>query len=101
MRRPYGGESSDADCLLTWSPLGGVWSRGQNQALCSQPRLTFCQHVRCALPLGSIDIRLGSQADILQSAFAQQIQRTLVPQAALNLQEKQDLDRKSTRLNSS
>ena len=32
---------------------------------------------------GSLDIRLGSQTDFLHSAFSQQIQRPLVPQAAL------------------
>ena len=32
---------------------------------------------------GSLDIRLGSQASILHSAFSQQIQRPLVPQASL------------------
>src|ERR1051326_1866660 len=40
---------------------------------------------------GSLGIRCGSQADILQPAFPQQVQGSLFSQAALYLQEEEDL----------
>ena len=40
---------------------------------------------------GSLDIRVGSQADLLQVAFAKQVQRPFFTQTALRLQKEQDL----------